>query len=85
MDTEIHQANEEHLDDFKRELDEFSLKVYDIHLQRFEHVAESINTEKLEGVTLGELKKGFTDKIEAHFDNKAKNVHNITPQNLILT
>lgn len=84
-DTLVHQKNQDHLDDLQVEMDDFSRLVYEAHLKRFNHVAKSDNSEKLEGVTLGQLRKEFTDKISEHVEKKLTNVHRIDPNHLNLT
>lgn len=85
MDEQIHQMNQEELDEFQRQLDDFSIKVHEAHLARFQNVSTSINTEQFDGLTLGELRSEFSTKILNHANNKTVNIHQINPQQLILT
>lgn len=84
-DIQIHNKNAQHVEDFKRIQDKFLRDVYDAHMKRFEHVAEVHDTEKLQGVTAGQLRKEFTDKIRNHIERKSVNVHKIPLSQLILT
>lgn len=72
------EQNLENLRELSRRIAAFSRTVYAAHLKRFEHVAEVYDTEKLQGVTLGELHDEFLGQVKTHLDTVNVNVHRTT-------
>lgn len=70
------------IEEFGVELDSFSHKLYAVVLKNWEHVSESFDSDKLEGMDLSQVKARLMKIVTDHTSQMNVNVHDLTPADL---
>lgn len=70
------------IEEFSTELSSFSNTLYAAILKKWEHVAESYDSERLQGLNLAQVKSRLMAIVTAHTSKLNVNIHKIKPEDL---